>query len=250
MTASPLAFYAMLALVILLIGLSKGGLGGALGMMATPLMALVMPADQVLGLVLPLLIIADVFAVTWLWRMWDARALRLLLPSGVAGVMIGTFVITNAPTGLLQTILGVIVLVFALYKLFEGRIMRGMHYRPRPWHGVLAGITSGLASSLAHTGSPPISVYLLLLEVPPLIFAGTSAIFFAAVNWVKVPFYFYAGLFDWALFLQALWLTPLLPLSVWLGKWGAARMDPRRYERVITWLLVLTGLLLIVQPGA
>lgn len=239
----------MLTLVILLIGLSKGGLGGALGMMATPLMALVMPADETLGLVLPLLIIADVFAVTWLWRMWDARALRLLLPGGVAGVMIGTFVITNSPTGLLQTILGVIVLVFAFYKLFEGRIMRGMHYRPRAWHGVLAGTGAGFASSLAHTGSPPISIYLLLLQVPPLIFAGTSAIFFAVLNWVKVPFYLYAGLFDWELVVRVLWLTPLLPLSVWLGKWGAARMDPRRYEQVIIWLLVLTGLLLIVRPG-
>jgi uncharacterized membrane protein YfcA len=53
----------VVAVVAFLIGLSKGGLGGTAGAMATPMLALVMPADKVIGLVLPILMLADIFAV-------------------------------------------------------------------------------------------------------------------------------------------------------------------------------------------
>ena len=69
----------MAALVALMIGFSKGGLGGTLGLLAAPLMTLLMPADQVIGLILPVLIVTDVFAVASLWKRWDWQLMILLL---------------------------------------------------------------------------------------------------------------------------------------------------------------------------
>ncbi len=119
----------MFGFVAFLIGLSKGGLGGILGALSTPLMALVMPVDQVIGLILPILMFADLFAVAFHWRRWDRRLVLLLIPGSVVGVTIGTLFITNAPTEALRTALGVIVLLFTAYKLFEQRILGSMKYQ-------------------------------------------------------------------------------------------------------------------------
>ena len=139
MPTDPTYFYLMFAVVAFIIGLAKGGLGGTLGALATPLMALVMPADQVIGLLLPVLMLADVFAVALHWRRWNSKLVWLLIPGSIVGVTIGTFFITNAPTRTLQIALGVIVLLFAIYRIFEKRILGSLRYQPRNWHGLLQG---------------------------------------------------------------------------------------------------------------
>jgi uncharacterized membrane protein YfcA len=243
--AQNYVFLGMAALVSFMIGLNKGGLGGTLGVLATPLMALVMPPDQVIGLLLPVLLLADVFAVSAHWRRWDWRLTRLLLPGAVIGVTVGTFFITNAPTALLKTVLGVIVLLFAVYKLFEKSILGAMQYRPHAWHGALAGTVGGFASALAHSGGPPIAIYLLMQGISPRVFVATSAIFFAIVNWIKVPYYFYAGLFDFPRLLQVLWILPLVPIGVWAGKKIGDHINQVVFERIVVGLLAVTAVMLI-----
>jgi uncharacterized membrane protein YfcA len=242
---TPFLFYDMAALVALLIGFAKGGLGGTLGGLATPLMALVMPANQVIGLLLPILIIADIFAVTSYWKQWDWRLILLMMPGAVLGVTLGTYFITNAPTKTLKTALGVIVLLFALYKMLEAQLFRTLTYRAKDWHGMFAGTVAGFSSALAHTGGPPVSIYLLMRQVPTHIFNATSALFFAILNWVKVPYYFYAQLFDFQSLRSLILLLPLLPLGVWAGKWAADKVSQAAFERVIVVLLAVTSLLLI-----
>lgn len=235
----------MAALVALIIGFSKGGLGGTLGGLATPLMAMVMPADQAIGLLLPILMVADVFAVASLWKRWDWRLIILLMPGAVVGVTIGTYFITNAPTETLKLALGIIVLLFALYKILEARLFNALTYEAKNWHGIFAGTVAGFSSALAHTGGPPISIYLLMRRVPTHVFNATSALFFAILNWVKVPYYVYAQLFDFQQMRSLIWLLPLLPLGVWGGKWAAEKISQEVFERVIVALLALTALLLI-----
>jgi uncharacterized membrane protein YfcA len=235
----------MLAVVAFIIGLAKGGLGSTAGALATPMMALVMPADQVLGLLLPILMLADLFAVALHWGRWSMRIIWLLLPGSVAGVTIGTLFITNAPTRLLQTSLGVIILLFTAYKIFERRILGSIVYQGRDWHGLVAGTVTGFSSALAHTGGPPVSIYLLMLDVTPRIFIATSALFFMILNWIKVPYYLYAHLFDLPRLWGVIWLMPIVPLGVWAGRWLGNRFDKETFERVILFLLVITALLLI-----
>jgi len=235
----------MAALVAFIIGLSKGGLGGTLGALATPLMALVMPPEQVVGLLLPILMFADVFAVALHWRRWDRRLVWLLIPGSIVGVTIGTFFITNVPTEVFKVALGIIVLIFAAYKAFESRILKYFNYQPRNWHGILAGTVAGFSSALAHTGGPPVSIYLLLQGITPGIFVATSALFFLILNWIKVPYYYYAGLFHFGLLWQIAWILPLVPLGVWVGRRFSERVPRQVFDKIILVLLVISALLLI-----
>lgn len=245
MSNDTIIFILMTAVVAFMIGLAKGGLGGTLGALATPMMALVMPPERVIGLLLPILMLADVFAVALHWGRWQRRMIVLLLPGSVAGVTIGTLFITNAPTEIIKIGLGIVVLLFAVYKILEKRILGALIYQSRDWHGLVAGTVAGFSSALAHTGGPPVSIYLLMQNVTPGMFVATSALFFMILNWIKVPYYWYAHLFDLNALLQILWLLPLVPLGVWLGKWAADRIKKETFDSIIVVLLAVTALLLI-----
>jgi uncharacterized membrane protein YfcA len=239
------ALFIVGTLVAFFIGLSKGGLGGTLGAVATPLLAFVLPADKVIGLLLPILIFADIFAVAFHWGHWKRKYVFLLLPGAVIGVTIGTYFITSVPTETLRRLLGIIILLFASYKLFEKQLLGHLTYRSHNWHGVAAGTIAGFSSALAHVGGPPVSIYLLLQNVTPRVFIATNALFFAIVNWIKVPYYLYADLFDFELVWQMAWMLPLVVVGVWIGRWGAGKVNSRTYERIILILLVISALLLI-----
>ncbi len=241
-------FIVMLAAVIVVIGLAKGGLGGVLAEVATPLLATVMPAQQVIGLLLPILMVGDVFAVWAHWNRWDKKRVLLLIPGAILGVAVGTYLLASISPITLRRGIGLIILLFVVYKLFEARILSAVHYTPRNWHGVLAGGASAVASTLAHTGSPPIVIYLMMQEnMSPRTFVATSALFFALLNWLKVPSYYMAGLFDFHMVWQVAWLLPLLPLSVWLGKTFASRVNKVIFDRVIAAVLAVTAVLLLVK---
>ena len=246
MPQDQLIFIIVTAIVAFIIGLSKGGLGGMLGALITPLMSFVVPVDQAIGLILPILMYADLFAVAFHWGHWNIRLVLLLLPGAITGIIVGTIFITNVPTDILRTGLGIIVLLFAVYKLFEGRIIGSIQYQSRGWHGILAGTITGFSSTLAHTGGPPVSIYLLMQNLTPQVFVATSALFFFILNWMKVPFYMYAQLFDFPRLLSIVWIViPIVRLGVWVGKWVAIRFEKKTFEKVILVLLVLSSLMLI-----
>ena len=245
MTVDPLFFYILVAVVAFMIGMDKGGLGGTLGALTTPLLAMVLPPEEVIGLILPFLMLADIFAVSFHWRRWKTKIILLLIPGAVVGVTVSTYLISNAPTQTLRTTLGVIVLIFALYKIFENRIQGLLVYHPRNWHGVLAGTIAGFSSGLAHTGGPPISIYLLLQNLSPRVFISTSVLFFFLLNWIKVPYYWYAGLFDFQHLSEIAWFLPLVPIGVWVGRWGASKVEKKTFDRIVTFLLLVAAVMLI-----
>jgi uncharacterized membrane protein YfcA len=246
-TDFSMPFFVAIALAAFLVGFSKGGIGGAMGVLITPLTALVIPIEQTIGLLLPILILGDMFALAAHWRRWDQRRIWVLLGGALLGVTLGTFILTNISSFILRRGLGVLVIIFVLYRLFERRILGALRYQARSWHAVLAGSLAGFTSTLAHAGGPPITIYLLMQDLEPGVFVATSVLFFAALNWIKVPYYLYAGLIDFTTLLKLVWLVPLVPLGVWLGKRLVERVNKIWFDRVITFLLLITGILLLVE---
>ncbi len=249
--SQPASLHIVLIVVAcLLIGLSKGGLGGPIPVaLTTPLLSAVMPVSQAVNLVLPLLIFADVFALWAYWRDWDMYYIRLMLPAAVLGVALGLLLLTTLPDLWLRRLLGLFTLVVIVYKIGSSRIAR-LHYQPRGWHGQLAGGASGFASALANTGAPPFTAYMLLQGVSPTVFIGTTTLFFAIVNLLKLPAVAAAGLLNFPLLLSAAWAIPLIPLSVWVGRQFINRVNPQLFESLMLALLLIASLSLIFSPAA
>ncbi|MBC8100512.1 MAG: sulfite exporter TauE/SafE family protein [Armatimonadetes bacterium] len=235
------------ALAALLIGLSKGGLGGPVPVALTvPLLSLVISVPQAVGIVLPLLMFADVIALTFYWRQWEMRYIRLLVPAAVLGVLIGTLLLATLPNDLLRRIVGGFTLLAVVYKLANDRLA-ALEYSPRPWHGRLAGGVAGFGSALANVGAPAFTAYMLLQPgMTPTAFIGTTTLFFAIVNALKLPGFLYSGVLQVDLLLQIVWVAPIIPLGVWLGRFVIQRIDPRLFEVLILGLLLLMSIWLIL----
>jgi hypothetical protein len=239
--------WVIIGLAAFLVGLGKGGLGGMVGALVTAMIALVLPPEKVIGLVLPLLIVGDLFAVVVHWGKWDRVIIVQLVPSAIVGVLVATYFLYQLSGEGLRLVLGIIVLVFVILKLSEGWLLNQFNYQPQRHHGWLTGVISGITSTLTHGGGPPVSIFLVLQSLKPEIFAATAAFFFFVLNWVKVPSYWAAGLFDWELVRSMLWVLPLVPLGVWVGKWSVKRIGRVYFEKVILLLLSISGGLLLLK---
>lgn len=235
---------ALVALAALMLGFGKAGIAGTLGPFATVLMTLALPADDAIGLLLPMLIFADVFSVASYWRRWEGRLLPPLLLSATVGIAVGTLVVSSISEEWLQRLIAVALLVFAAFYA-RGRRVQLSRRLQRPW-AMAAGSSAGFTSTLAHSGGPPIVVYLMTASLDPVRFVGTSVAFFAAVNLIKVPGYFYADLFDGELIVSTMPAWLLIPVGVVLGRLLVGRIDRAVFERVTLVLLVIGSLVLLV----
>lgn len=237
----------MFAFVALLIGFSKGGLGGPIPIsLTTPLLSLVIPISQAVGVILPLLIFADVFALYFYWQKWDMHYIQLMLPTAVLGIVMGSLLLAVLPDEFLKKLIGGFTLIAVLYKLAADHLT-SLQYTPHHWHGYFAGWAAGLGSSLANAGSPPFTAYLLLQpDVTPVSFIGTTTLFFAILNVLKIPGFLSAGVMDIPMIISVAWIIPIIPFGVWLGRWILHRMVAKQFERLMLALLFLMSLALLL----
>ncbi len=237
----------LFGLASLLIGLSKGGLGGPLPVaLVIPLLSLVMSPAEAVPLTTPFLIFADWFALRLYWKEWEMGYIRLLLPAAVIGVLMGGLLLAAIPEAALKLIIAFFTVLVIVYKLLSDRL-ENLTYTHQNWHGVLAGWSTALASTLANTGAPTFTTYLLLQKLRPITFIGTATLFFAVVNALKIPIFWQQGLLDMQALSSVLWAFPIVPPGVWLGRRATEIIDRTTFERIILALLVVSVVLLLAS---
>ncbi len=232
------------AIAILLTGISKSGLGGALGGLAVPFMSLWISPRDAVAVVLPILIAMDLFGI----RAWRGQAswpdLRRLIPGALIGIALGTFAFGLLSDRVVKGVVGFIAVAFTLDRVL--RRGRRAHDGAPPGAGAwIWGAASGFTSTLSHAGGPPLLVYLLGREMPRRVFVATSVFFFAAINAAKLPFYLGLGLFTRDTLIASAILLPLVPLGVWMGMRLLARIPERPFYLFATAMLGVSGLKLL-----
>ena len=237
------AFYAVAVPAVLLMGLSKSGFGAGFGSLAVPLMALAVPVPQAAAIMLPLLAVMDGVGLAALWRERDRALIRLLVPAGLLGTVIGTLLFGWLSAPVVAGVVGGLTLAFlAIRRFFPPR--RDAPPPPR-WRGWLMGTLSGFTSFVAHAGGPPIGFYVLPLKLPPVTFTATMAVFFTVVNLSKWIPYAWLGLFDTRNLTTSAVLLPLAPVGVWLGVRVVRRIPPRLFYGLFELGMLLTGIKLL-----
>jgi hypothetical protein len=232
-------FYAVAVPAVLLMGASKSGFGAGFGALAVPLMSLAVPVPQAVAIMLPLLAIMDAFGIAALVRQRDRALLRLLLPAGLLGTLVGTLLFGLLRPSTVAGLVGAITLAFlAIRTLWPPRADAPP---PPRWLGFVLGTTSGFTSFVSHAGGPPLGFYLLPLKLPPVTFAATTAVFFTAINLSKWIPYAWLGLINMANMSTSLVLAPLAPLGVWLGVRFVRRVSQALFYRLFMLGMLLTG---------
>ncbi|MDT1063495.1 sulfite exporter TauE/SafE family protein [Paracoccus sp. CPCC 101403] len=225
------------------VGLAKGGLA-LVGVISVPLMSLVMSPVQAAGILLPVYVVSDIGGLIAFRRSFDRRVLATVLPGALAGIGLGWATAHLIEERYVTLIVGFVGLAFALNALV--RPVRNRQARaPQMGAGSFWGALAGYTSFVSHSGGPPYQVYAQPLQMEPMIFAGTTTIFFAICNAVKlVPYAFLGQLSAHNLAVAAALMVPAL-IGVACGLWILKRMPSTVFYKFITWALGIVSLRLI-----
>jgi uncharacterized protein len=239
-------FYLLAVPAIIALGLGKGGFAG-IGMISTPLLALVVPPLQAAAILLPILLIQDVISC-WAYRNeWSAWNLKVLLPGSVVGVAAAWLFAAHVPNAYVEIAVGSTGVCFVLYT-FIARVPKEPQ-QPSAAAGMLWGSLAGFTSTIIQVGAPPYQVYILPQRLDKLTLIGTTIIFFALVNVMKVVPYFALGQFSPRTLATSVVLLPLAIVANFAGLW-LARRTPTELFYKIAYLLVLVISIALIWQGA
>ncbi|WP_271271285.1 sulfite exporter TauE/SafE family protein [Aliamphritea hakodatensis] len=247
MLTDPL-FYLAAIPAVLIVGISKGGFGGSLGMIAVPMLTLTVASPVAAAIMLPILFAMDIQAL-WRFRQhFDKRNLQILLPAAAVGIGIGTLSFQHLSDNHLKLIIGVTSLLFCGNALLHA--LRKQTPAPRSAHfgrGAFWGTLAGFTSFSIHAGGPPLSFYLLPQRLNKTVFVTTSIIFFTCVNGMKLIPYSMLGLFSSQHLLTSLVLMPLAIAGVRLGTRLHHVLDADLFYRFCYFFLFIVGLKLTAE---
>lgn len=255
-------WWAVVCLAIFLIGVTKSGFGSGVGLMIVPMTVGAMAhtrfgAAAALGLLLPLLIAGDLFAVWQYRKLFGARIVGRLLPGTALGVVVGSFVLwwfhkrpPEVLTALIKLEVGLESVL--LVGLHWWRVWRGqnVHVTPSAAKNAVVGAAAGVSSTLAHAAGPIIALYLLPQRLERQLFVGTCAVYFFLLNTAKLPAYGLASMFGADVLLLALKLLPLVLAGAVFGFWLTRRMNDVLFSKIVYVMTFLMGWYLLYQGGA
>jgi len=240
--ANPL-FLAVAVIAVIFLGLSKGGFVG-LGVSAVPLLSLVVPVPQAAAILVPILITQDAVSVWIYHRDFSAWNLAVLIPGAIAGAVLATLTAAAVSPEAVKLAVGVIALLFVASRAAAPWLERHLP-KPGVISGVVWGMAAGFTSTLANAGSPPYQIHMLPQRLPKMTFVGTTALYFAATNLLKVPAYFALGQLTWANLSVGLALVPLAAATNMLGVYLVRRVSMEAFYRIAYVLILLIGLELV-----
>lgn len=229
---------------VFLICFMKGAFGGGFAIIGIPLLSLVMDPVTAGGLLAPLFIAMDLFSLRyWKPSTWSRPDLLLLVPGLVVGIGAGYVLFRVLDHRAIAIVMAAITLVFVgLWFVRGGEVVVRPRSSPK---AIAAGLTSGITTMVAHSGGPPLAMYLLPLGLSKQAYAGTTSMFFTVGNILKaVPWLALARPEGSVWTLMAICLFAI-PSGVWLGWRLHARLDQRQMYRVCYGLLVITAIKLL-----
>ncbi len=211
LAGDQLAYFLIAAAIV---GFTKTSVGGV-GILAVLLIALAFPGKASPGILLPMLIVADIMAVIYYRRDCQWHIILRLLPLTVIGVVAGYFIVDLVPSGVFETFLGLIILaMLALNLMIEGRNSGFENNRAFTW---FVGATAGASSMIANAAGPVFGIYLLQMGLKKEEFVGTRSWFFLVMNMIKLPFSIHLGLVTTSTLALNLYSIPVILAGAFIG---------------------------------
>ena len=229
---------------VFLICFMKGAFGGGFSIVGIPLLSCVMDPVTAGGLLAPLFIAMDLFALRyWKPSTWSKPDLVLLLPGLVIGIALGYLLFRVLDHRAVAIVMAVVTLSFVgIWLVSDPKVVIRPRSSPK---AVAAGLASGVTTMVAHSGGPPLAMYLLPLGLSKEVYAGTTSLFFTVGNAIKaVPWLLLARPAGNVWIVMAACLFAI-PSGVWLGWRLHGKLDQRQIYRACHGLLAVTALKLL-----
>ncbi|HEY5750213.1 MAG TPA: sulfite exporter TauE/SafE family protein [Chryseolinea sp.] len=237
---------ALVCLVAVFIGMSKTGVHGA-GMLAVPLLATIFGGQHSSGVLLPILVLADVMGVWYYHRHASWEHLKLLFPWAAVGVVLGTVIGSYIDDKMFRIIMATVIVGSVIVMLW---LERG-HKEAVPHNkafGVTTGVLGGFTSMVGNLAGTVMAVYFLSMRLPKNTFIGTTAWFFMVTNWFKVPFHVFVWrTISWNTFLLDVLTLPFILLGAVAGIWIVKRLSEKAYRWFIISMTLVAAVVMLLR---
>jgi uncharacterized protein len=228
-----------------LIGMSKTGITG-IGIFAIAAFAVIMPARESVGAILPLLLLGDVLAVTIYRRHAAWHHVVRLFPWAALGVVLGYFAVRVVEARQVSVLIGTILIVLVVLQWWRNRRRDHTEDVPsNPYFIVLVGVLAGFTTMVANAAGPIMVLYFLAMRLPKMEFVGTTAWFFLLMNVFKVPWSANLGLINFQSLGLDLALAPAVVLGAWGGRVALPHINQRLFENMALLFTLLAGIRLL-----
>ena len=231
---------------VFLLGLSKSGIKG-IGIIIIVILAFVFGEKSSTGVLLPMLIVADIFAVIYYNRHAQWKYIFKLSPWMIVGVLVGVWVGNNISEVLFKRIMAIIIIGSVLILFYsEQRKSNNI-----PKNKFFAGVTAflaGFATMVGNLAGPISNIYFLAMRFPKNEFIGTAAWLFFVINVFKLPFHF----FVWktvtvdSLILNSV-LVPVVILGFFVGVSIVKLISNVNYRRFILFVTAIGGVIMLFR---
>jgi uncharacterized membrane protein YfcA len=229
-------------------GVSKAGLAGV-GLLGVTIMTVAIPGKESSGIVLPLLILADILAASTFREHVQWTQIRRLAWPICLGIVAGWWLLMVIPNSAFRPIVGGLVIGMLILQVtrqrFPGFDAALPHSRLFSW---FSGLLTGTATMVANAAGPIASTYLIILSLPKHQFVHTMAWLFLFVNIFKVPFSVHLGLINGGSLTLNLCLVPAVVAGLWSGKLLIERIPHTVFQTIVLVLATISAVYLVAAP--
>lgn len=227
------------------IGMAKGGIKGT-ALFVIPIMAIIYGGKVSSGIVLPMLLLADLFAVRHYRGNTEWKTLWKLLPMAFLGILLGHFLGMYVTDSIFKLWMSGIVFGSLALMIMQSKGYINEKMIRQPFFASIIGLLGGFSTMVGNAAGPIMSVYLLGLNLPKLLFIGTSSWFYLSVNIMKLPFH----IFSWkTINLESLILNlygiPFLIFGFFIGVWIINHLEEKSFRNLVIWMTFLAALRLL-----
>ncbi|KGM44982.1 sulfite exporter TauE/SafE family protein [Neobacillus niacini] len=230
-----------------LIGFTKTGVS-SMGILVATILMYVFPAKESIGILLPMLVVGDLFAVFFYRRSVVWKYLISLIPWVLIGIVIGYFVLNQINSDQLKPLIGIIVLALIILHISRERFgEKFTKVLPKSlWFTLSMGILAGFTTMIGNAAGGVMAIYLLMKGLPKNEFVGTGAWFFMFVNLIKIPFYISLGLITIDSITFNMWLIPTILIGAFIGIKVVPLIPQKAFQTLILGFALIGALRLII----
>lgn len=236
----------LFALCAAFVGMSKVGVPGV-SLIAVPLLALIFGGKASTGILLPMLMMADLFGVGYYHRHAEWKYLRKLLPWAFVGVGIALWVGEVVNDEAFKNIIAVLVFVCIGLMIWKDRNKNRNLFPDTLWFAAAMGVLGGFATMIGNVAGPIFAIYLLAMHLPKNNFIGTGAWFFLIINFSKFPLHIFVWkTISWNTLTLDIMLLPAIALGAIAGIWLVKKLSDKIYRTAVFIVTALSAFLLLI----
>ena len=228
------------------IGMSKVGVPGV-SLIVVPTLAIIFGGKASTGVLLPMLMLADLFGVGYYHRHAEWKYLWKLLPWAFIGVGIALWVGEVVDDEWFKNIIAILVFVCIGLMLLKDRNKERNLFPDTWWFAAAMGVLGGFATMIGNVAGPIFAIYLLAMHLPKNSFIGTGAWFFLIINFSKFPLHvFIWETVSWSTLTLNITLLPGIAIGAFLGVWLVKKFSDKLYRTFVFIITALSAFLLLI----